>query len=153
IDMDDSVTVFLDTFHDRRRAYVFSANPLGIQRDGVITEGQEVDYSFDTLWDSEGRLTADGFVVRMAIPFKSLRFREAPAQTWGVGFSRSIIHTGEDAYWPYVTDRVEGFVQQLAPLTGPEQVLPLRHLRLVPYGSVSASRVLESDVPGFKTTR
>jgi len=150
IDLDDTVTVFLDTFHDRRRAYAFSTNPLGVQRDGVVAEGQDVDYSFDTLWSSEGRVTADGFVVRMAIPFKSLRFREEPGQVWGIGFSRAIVHTGEDAYWPYVTDRLEGFVQQLAPLAGPDRVAPSRNLQLIPYGSFSATRALDPGVPAFR---
>jgi len=116
IDLDDTVSVYLDTFRDHRRAYVFSANPLGIQRDGILTEGRtDPDYDFDTQWSSEGRLTPDGFVVEIAIPFRSLRFRNEPGQTWGIALNRHIVHTGEDAYWPYVTDRVEGFVQQMAP--------------------------------------
>ena len=36
---DDFVTIYLDTYNDRRRAYVFSFNPLGIQGDGMFTEG------------------------------------------------------------------------------------------------------------------
>jgi hypothetical protein len=152
IDLDDNVAVYLDTFHDRRRAYVFSANPLGIQRDGIITEGQDADYNFDTVWYSEGRVTGDGFVVRIAIPFESLRFRDEPPRTWGIGLERLFVRTGEDAYWPYITDRIEGFVQQLAPISGPEEVLPLRHLELIPYGSFTGSRVLDRDVPSFQTT-
>lgn len=152
IDLDDNVAVYLDTFHDRRRAYVFSANPLGIQRDGIITEGQDADYNFDAVWYSEGRVTADGFVVRIAIPFKSLRFRNEPAQTWGLGLERLFVRTGEDAYWPYITDRIEGFVPQLAPIIGPEDVLPLRHLELIPYGSFTGSRLFDRDAPGFLTT-
>ena len=66
---DDQVSVTLDTFSDRRRAYVFSANPLGVQLDGITTEGQDTDYTFDALWYSEGRLTPDGFVVWVKIPF------------------------------------------------------------------------------------
>src|ERR1051326_92939 len=61
---DDAVFLYLDTFRDRQRAYVFSVNPLGIQRDGIQTEGAgKPDYSYDTLWRSEGRLTEDGYVV------------------------------------------------------------------------------------------
>ena len=75
---DEFVGIILDTYHDQRRAYLFIANPLGIQMDGVTTEGQSDDYSYDALWKSEGRLTADGYVVLMEIPFKSLRFSTAP---------------------------------------------------------------------------
>ena len=86
---DDQVEVMLDTFHDRRRAYAFQTTPLGVQWDAIWTEAtrEEVngnfDTSFDTVWDSRGKVTDRGFVVWMAIPFKSLRF---PAtQTAGVG--------------------------------------------------------------------
>src|SRR5205807_10064876 len=70
---DDMVGILLDTFHDQRRAYYFLSNPLGIQADAILTEGQGEDYSFDTLWHSEGRLTPDGYIVWFAVPFKSLR--------------------------------------------------------------------------------
>src|SRR4030088_282351 len=49
LDQDDGVGVFLDTFHDKHRAYYFFSNPLGIQRDAIYTEGQGYDYSFDTV--------------------------------------------------------------------------------------------------------
>src|SRR5207247_10978660 len=65
---DDHVVVYLDTFRDGQRAYYFAANPLGVQRDGIFTEGQKDDDSFDTLWESEGKLTESGYVVRMRIP-------------------------------------------------------------------------------------
>lgn len=39
---DDFVGVALDTFRDRRRAYLFIVNPLGVQLDGVSTDGEEL---------------------------------------------------------------------------------------------------------------
>jgi hypothetical protein len=152
IALDDTVSVYLDTFRDRRRAYVFTANPLGVQLDGIITEGQSnPDYNFDTLWYSRGQLTQDGFIVWIAIPFKSLRFRNDSVQTWGIALGRSIIHTAETAYWPYVTDRVEGFVQQMGSLEGVEKVSPPRNLQLIPYGTITRSRSLNPAVPAFHT--
>src|SRR5690348_16119402 len=77
---DDWVGVFLDTYRDHHRAYEFLVNPLGIQADGIIIEGQNDDFTFDTVWHSEGKLTDDGYVVLIAIPFKSLRFSNADVQ-------------------------------------------------------------------------
>ena len=54
---DDFVAVMLDTFDDHQRSYMFFSNPLGIQADGITTEGQDDDMSFDTVWQSRGRLT------------------------------------------------------------------------------------------------
>src|SRR2546422_11734110 len=59
---DDSVEIMLDTFHDHRRAYAFLSNAYGIQADALWTEGQDFDFSFDTVWDSEGKITNQGYV-------------------------------------------------------------------------------------------
>ena len=149
ISKDDRVAVYLDTFLDRQRAYVFAANPLGIQEDGLIAEGQDDDFEFDTLWSSEGRLTEDGFVVWMAIPFKSLRFDGRPLQQWGIALQREITHTDEDTYWPYVTDRVDEFVGQFAVLEGLEGVSPGRNMQVVPYTTFARARVLEKKPAGY----
>jgi len=143
IDGEDIVTLYLDTYHDGRRAYVFSANPLGIQRDGVTAEGQfHDDYSYDTVWTSAGRVTDDGFIVFMAIPFKSLRFSNQPNQTWGVAVARTVPRFNEEAFWPYITRRISSFGRQLAALEGLEGISPGRNLQAIPYGNFAADRVL-----------
>jgi len=144
---DDQVGVYLDTFHDRQRSYVFAANPFGIQLDGIVTEGQRRDFSFDTLWHSEGRLTPEGFVVLLSIPFKSLRFTGAPTQTWGIALGRFILRNNEDSYWPYITQRVEGFVQQFAMLEGLERISPGRNIQFIPYGQLARARFLDTTDP------
>lgn len=143
---DDRVGVFLDTFNDRQRAYAFVSNPFGIQLDGITTEGQGTDYSFDTLWHSEGRIAPNGFVVRMAIPFRSLRFRTESAggvQIWGISLGRFIPRNSEASYWPYVTRRDASFVGQFARLEGLERISPGRNLQFIPYGMFTRARTLE----------
>src|SRR5512144_3233493 len=34
---DDKVEILIDTFHDRRNAYRFAVNPLGVQQDALVT--------------------------------------------------------------------------------------------------------------------
>jgi hypothetical protein len=142
VDQDDGVGVLLDTFRDHHRAYVFYSNPLGIQSDSIYTEGQTYDFSFDTLWKSEGRLTPDGYVVWFSIPFKSLRFSHAPEQTWGVALYRVILRKSEYDYWPYITQRVEGITQQFAPVGGLEHVSPGRNMQFIPYGLLAGDHFL-----------
>jgi hypothetical protein len=149
---DDTVAVYLDTFHDRHRAYVFESNPLGIQRDAIVTEGEEdADYNFDTVWDSEGRLTSFGFVVQFSIPFKSLRFSGASVQQWGIALARNIPRNNEESYWPYITSNVQGLAQQMATLDGLERISPGRNVQLIPYVTTSNSRFLASG-PGLTTS-
>ncbi len=148
---DDWVSLQLDTFHDGHRAYMFFSNPLGVQRDGITTEGQADDFSFDTLWDNEGKITADGYIVWMAIPFKSLRFSTAPGSTWGVALSRSIRANKELATWPYITDRIEAYVPQFGTLEGIRQAHPGRNIQLIPYGFFARQRFLNTPDAGLAT--
>ena len=106
---DDIVGVSIDTFHDGRRAYMFYANPLGVQLDGISTEGQSDDYKFDTIWSAEGRLTRDGYIVRFTIPYKSMRARMGPARTWGIALTRHVPRNDEYDTWPRITDKIEAY--------------------------------------------
>ena len=59
--MDDYVQVLLDPFEDRRKGILFSVNPAGVQADATWTENNfGPDYSYDQVWDSEGRVTQPG---------------------------------------------------------------------------------------------
>ena len=111
---DDFVAIFLDTFHDRQHVYEFFVNPLGIQGDAISTEGSGDDSSFDTLWHSQGRLTPQGYLVSMSLPFKSLRFANADVQTWGVAVGRVIARLNEESFWPELSKRVAGVVPCVA---------------------------------------
>lgn len=142
---DDQVALYLDTFQDHHRSYVFATNPLGIQLDGIYTEGQGYDFTFDTLWYSEGRLTDDGYIVWMAIPFKSLRFSGEPVQSWGIALNRVTLRSNELVWWPYVTQRQAGIVQQFGTASGLEEISPGRNLQFIPYGLLARARFLDQS--------
>jgi hypothetical protein len=147
---DDQVEVMLDTFHDRRRAYAFQTTPLGVQWDAIWNEAsrEEVngnfDTSFDTVWDSKGKVTSRGFVVWMAIPFKSLRFAATKNQEWGIILYRGIYRKTEDAFWPQISYKVGGRLGQAATLNGLEGISPGRSIELIPYGVLRGFRALDT---------
>src|SRR5712675_2362106 len=154
---DDSVEIMIDTFHDARRGYAFAANPLGIQWDALWTEGSigtglPADYSgfdtsFDTVWRSEGHLTKNGYLVLMAIPFKSLRFPNTDAQEWGLILNRSIPRTNENLFWPRISIRIQGRFNQAATAAGLENVSPSRNIQLIPYGLFRGFRDIDQRDP------
>ena len=150
---DDEVEVMLDTFHDRRRAYAFQTTALGVQWDAIWTEAQrdEIngnwDTSFDTVWDSRGKLTRHGFVVWIAIPFKSLRFPGVEKQEWGIILYRGIIRNNEDAFWPQISYKFQGRLGQAATLEGLEGISPGRDIELIPYGITRGYRALNTLDP------
>ncbi|HEX6641099.1 MAG TPA: sugar-binding protein, partial [Thermoanaerobaculia bacterium] len=82
---DDLVGFLIDPFNDDRRAYQFRINPLGVQVDAINSdvEGTE-DFTWDGIWDSAGMVTADGYIVEVAVPLQQLRIpSRGGAQTWG----------------------------------------------------------------------
>jgi hypothetical protein len=151
---DDQVEVMLDTFHDRRRAYAFQTTPLGVQWDAIWTEASReeqtaghFDTSFDTVWDSRGKVTESGFVVWIAIPFKSLRFPTVKQQDWGIILYRGITRKTEDSFWPHVSYKIEGRLGQAATLLGLEGISPGHNIELIPYGLMRGFRALDTRDP------
>ena len=149
IAQDDQVIVMLDTFHDRRRSYLFAVNPLGVQADALSSEGRDDDYSFDAVWRATGRLIDGGFAVLMTIPFKSLRITSESGGAWGIALSRVIPRNSEQSFWPAITRRVEGMTQQFATIERPERVSGGRNLQLIPYAAVSQGRYLDPATSTF----
>ena len=86
IDGDDIVEMVIDTFNDQRAAFAFRSTPLGMQWDARWTEGSSMRAGFDTtletVWESDGQVTDQGYMVKMAIPLRSLRFLDRPEQLW-----------------------------------------------------------------------
>lgn len=144
---DDSVELMLDTFNDHRRAYAFLANPLGVQADAVWTEGQDFDFSFDTVWDSEGKVTDRGYIVWMAIPFRSLRFSSNNPQTWGILLNRGIPRNNEDTFWPQYSSRIAGRLNQEGEANGLDQISPGRNFQFIPYGIFRSFKQLDLRDP------
>jgi len=137
---DDRVLVTIDTFADQRRAYRFVANPNGIQWDGTFTEGVGEDAAWDAVWHARGAVTKEGYVVWMAIPFKSLRFPPEELQNWGVIFTRVIPRLVEYDYWPAVSRRTSGTLNKAAQMDGLERISPGRNMQFIPYGVFRSSR-------------
>jgi len=153
---DDFVELMLDTFDDHRHAYAFFSNPLGVQADALWTEGpgtidQNFDMSFDAVWNSAGRVTDRGFVIWMAIPFRSLRFSSSDPQTWGLLLARQLPRKNEQAFWPQYSSRILGRLNQAGQATGMEHISPGRNFQLIPYGVFRSFKELDLRDPNNPT--
>jgi hypothetical protein len=87
---DDNVSVYIDPFNQRRIAYFFGANALGIQIDGTIDDINDViSDKWDGIWNSSGAITETGYIIEMAIPFRLMRIPEGKAiKEWAIDFRR-----------------------------------------------------------------
>jgi hypothetical protein len=86
----DVVSVFFDTFYDRRNGIGFTINSIGGRNDGQITNERQYSADWNPIWDFATGRFEEGWTVEMAIPFKSLRYREGQAQIWGFNALRAV---------------------------------------------------------------
>lgn len=93
----DNITVGLDTFHDLRNGNVFYVTAAGGMRDTASTDERINNSDFNTVWDAKVGRFEGGWVVEIAIPFKSLRYRSVREQVWGINLRRSIRAKNEAA--------------------------------------------------------
>ena len=131
---DDKVEILLDTYHDRRNAFRFAVNPLGVQQDALITdEGRDVNLSWDARWLSASHIDETGWAVEIAIPLSTLRFKEG-ADTWGFNVARIIRRKNEENLW---TSWQRSFglerVSQAGELTGVGEIRRRRLVEVKPY--------------------
>ena len=145
---EDNVRFWLDTYDDRRRAYVIGLNPLGIQQDGIYTEGQGADFSVDIVFESKGVVEDWGWSVEAKIPFKSLRYSAGKGKFWGFNAARNIDRFNDEFDQWLPDDRnISGFLVKHGKITGLDGIKYERTLELVPSITVSESGVRKRTIP------
>ena len=147
---EDNVRVWLDTYNDQRRAYVLGWNPLGIQQDGIFTEGQGADFSVDIVMESKGVIEDWGWSVEVKIPFKSLRYAAGKGKLWGFNAARNIDRFNDefDSWMP--DDRnVSGFLIKHGKITGLDEIKTERTLEIVPSITISETGQRRRTIPRF----
>lgn len=99
IGQNDSFSVSLDTFYDRRSGYYFQTNSLGGVRDAIVAD-ERVGNNFDwnTVWDTRSARFDGGWTSEMVIPFKSLRYKQTRDQVWSVNVRRVVRWKNETSY-------------------------------------------------------
>lgn len=147
---DDWVVVFLDTFNEKRRAFSFIINPLGVQMDLIRTEeggNDNMSASWDTVFYSDGSVDREGYTVEMAIPFKSLRFPDRENKVWNVVLGRNIPRKGEILVWPEYSRKIPGLLSQGKEIVIPEKVEKGGNLEVMP---VATSLMREGEKIDFQ---
>lgn len=94
----DNFLLFMDPFEDQTNGFSFGANAAGAQWDGTMYGGGEVDLNWDNKWISSVKNDPEKWVLEMAIPFKSIRYKKGITE-WGINFSRLDLKTTEKSSW------------------------------------------------------
>jgi len=154
----ENLTIGLDTFYDRRSGWFFQTNPLGAIRDQEVPSERENNNDWNTVWDARARRTAEGWTTEVVIPFRSLRYKQAGPQTWGINLRRTIRWKNEQAFLSPVPASygVRGMYKfsSAATLVGLEAPPQARNLEIKPYAISSlttnraAARPFSNDLGG-----
>jgi len=95
---DDWVGVSLDSSRAGQMAYHMFVNPSGIQMDALQSSNE--DSAVDWVWQSAGKVDADGYTVELRVPLESIRFHGGSDVRMGVLFYRRNSRMGTSWSWP-----------------------------------------------------
>ena len=90
----DNFLIFIDPFNNQTTGFSFGANAAGAQWDGTMNNGGKVDLNWDSKWVSKVIQDKDKWVLEMAVPFKSIRYKKG-VKEWGINFSRLDLKSSE----------------------------------------------------------
>jgi hypothetical protein len=94
----DNLWLILEPFNDLTNGWVFGTNAAGAQFDGQIAEGTNLNQNWDNRWISQTSFDGQKWILEMAIPFSSLRYK-AGQTSWGMNMSRLDLGSNEKSSW------------------------------------------------------
>ncbi len=151
IHRDDKLEIALDTYHDKRNAYLFEMNPLGTQDDALITDESRPgldEWAWDGVYISKGNVTDFGWVLEVAIPWTTLRFPSKDELTMGLAIKRYINRKNESVMWPHIGLEYSSDVYQVsqyATLKGLKNIKRGKDVKIKPFGIGGTQTQMKDD--------
>ena len=154
----DNFAVVLDTFYDRRNAFVFHTNPLGGLMDAQLIDENLFNLDWDGVWDVRTKRFEKGWTLEMAIPFKSLRYQGGGPQVWGINARRIVRSKNEFTHITRIPQSWAGRgvlkMSSAATLVGLEAPHGSQSIQLTPYAKgdvtsdLEATPTVENEIDG-----
>ncbi len=131
----ENLQIELDTYLDRRTAYMFGVTAAGVRLDHYHRSDEENnwDSGFDPVWEAHTSVDADGWTAELWLPFNQLRFNAGDDQVWGLNVRRFRPTLKEEDYWVVVGRTERGWSSRFGDLNGIAGIEPSRRLELLPY--------------------
>ncbi len=134
----DRVAFRVDPYHDHQSGFNFEISAAGVLRDDRVYNDDNLDRSWDAVWDGAVTMQPWGWSAEMRIPFHCLRFAEKDTHVWGVDFARVINRKDEGVRWAFAPQSQGGFASNFGHLTGIDNIKPAKHIEVLPYVVSSA---------------
>ncbi len=128
--------VLIDANNDGQTAQMFLANARGIQYDAINSDASGEDSAPDFFWESAAKVTPQGWVLEIKIPFSSLRYTESDPEQWRILLYRN--HPREYRY-QFFSSRLPResncFICNSTPLVGLGGLPSGSHYVIAPYAT------------------
>ena len=148
----DGLAIIIDPFQDLTNGFLFGLSPAGVQREGLISNGYlsrgDLDFSWDNKWYGEAKTYEDRWIIEMAIPFKTLRFKSG-AKKWNIKLYRQDSRENERAVWPWTPRNFElGNLNYTGEMIWDEPpVSPKTNISIIPYVATNGSKNYINETP------
>jgi len=143
----DWVWIGIDSYRDRRTAFVFAVNAAGVQRDLLVYDDSVTDENWDAVWLAAASIDDRGWSTEVRIPFGQLRFSGESKRGWGFQVGRATVRTAEESYWsPWPKSSVVN-VGRYGTLKGVRGVDAVGRLELIPYALQGLRLAPDGDRP------
>jgi len=130
----DRVNVIIDSYHDKRTAFVFTITAAGVKGEEIASQnGQSWDESWNPVWFTNAKLDEFGWTAEMKIPLSQLRFGDAKEQIWGFNVIRNIFRLNERSMWQRIPNNQAGFISESGELHGLVDLTPQKQLEIQPF--------------------
>lgn len=99
----DVFLITIDPFRDNLNGFYFSVSPYNVQKEGLISNGNNLSIDWDNKWQSAVKNYEDRYEIEIAIPFKTLRYKtNKGANEWNINFVRNDLNRNERSSWAKV---------------------------------------------------
>ena len=130
----DRVNVLIDSYHDKRTAFVFTTTAAGVKGEEMVSEnGRNWDDSYNPIWYTNAKVDAQGWTAEMKIPFSQLRFGKAAEQVWGFNVNRQLFRKNERSLWQRIPNDQAGVISEAGELHGLKDLVPQKQLEIQPF--------------------
>jgi hypothetical protein len=142
----DNIWLILEPFNDLTNAWVFGTNAAGAQFDAQVSEGMVLNSNWDNRWISQTSFDGTKWILEMAIPFSSLRYK-AGESIWGMNISRLDLNSNEKSSWAPVPRQ---FVSIILAYTGSliwdnPPPAPKTNISIIPYALTGINKNFEKN--------